>query len=82
MLDKLKKGDTIGNVPKELYAFFRPSLQPYMISWFRYDPPAEIKKLKMPVLIIQGDMDIQISVNDAELLAKANKKAKLRIIKT
>lgn len=81
MLDKLEKGDTIGNVPKELYAFFRPSLQPYMISWFKYDPAAEIRKLKMPVLIIQGDMDIQVSVNDAELLAKAKRKASLKIIK-
>jgi pimeloyl-ACP methyl ester carboxylesterase len=81
MLDKLEKGDTIGNVPKELNSFFRPSIQPYLISWFRYDPTAEIKKLKIPVLIIQGDMDIQVSLKDAELLSKANRKATLKIIK-
>jgi hypothetical protein len=33
------------------------------------------------VLLIQGDMDIQVSLNDAELLAKANRKASLKIIK-
>jgi fermentation-respiration switch protein FrsA (DUF1100 family) len=81
MLDKLEKGDTIGNVPKELNSFFRPSIQPYLISWFRYDPTAEIKKLKIPVLILQGDMDIQVSLKDAELLSKANRKASLKIIK-
>ncbi|MCX6288119.1 MAG: alpha/beta hydrolase [Bacteroidetes bacterium] len=81
LLDKLKKGDTIGNVPADLNSFFRPSLQPYLISWFRYDPQAEIKKLKMPVLIIQGDMDIQVSVFDAELLSKANPKAELKFIR-
>jgi len=80
-LDKLKKGDTIGNVPKTLQAFFRPGIQPYLISWFKYDPQAEIKKLKIPVLILQGDMDIQVSVEDARLLEKANPEALLKIIK-
>jgi len=81
MLDKLKKGDTISNVPSSLYSILRPSVQPYMISWFKYDPQVEIKKLTIPVLIIQGDMDIQVSLHDAELLARANPKAELKIIR-
>jgi pimeloyl-ACP methyl ester carboxylesterase len=81
MLDKLKKGDTIANVPNSLQGFFRPGIQPYLISWFKYDPRVEIKKLKIPVLIIQGDMDVQVSVYDAELLSKANPKTELKFIR-
>ena len=80
ILEKLKKGDTVSNVPTSLQAFFRPAIQPYLISWFRYDPCAEIKKLTIPLLIIQGDMDIQIPVDEAELLANANTQARLAVI--
>jgi len=81
MIDTLKKGDTIPNVPKTLYSLFRPSVQPYMISWLKYNPQAEIKKLNIPILIIQGSTDIQVSETDAKLLAKAKSSAKKKIIK-
>jgi uncharacterized protein len=81
MIDKLKKGDTLSNVPPFFYALFRPSIQPYMISWMKYDPAIEIKKLKIPILILNGTTDVQVRVIDAETLAKAQPKAQLRIIK-
>ncbi len=71
MFDRLKRGETIPDVPAPLNALFRPSIQPYMISWFKYNPQNEIKKLKIPSLIIQGDKDIQVSVKDAHLLTTA-----------
>lgn len=80
IIDSLANGDTVVNVPMGLYALFRPSVQPYMISWFTYNPQAEIKKLAVPILIVQGTTDIQISVDDAKALAGANPKAKLAII--
>ncbi len=80
LLDKVKKGDSIPNVPPMLSALFRPSIQPYMTSWFKYDPQIEIKKLNIPILIIQGSTDIQVTENDAELLAKAQPSAKKKII--
>jgi len=55
---------------------FRPSVLPYLVSWFKYDPAAEIAKLEIPVLIIQGTTDIQTSMEDAKLLAAANPKAR------
>jgi len=64
-----------------LFALFRPSVQPYMISWFHYDPQTEIKKLTIPVLILQGTNDLQVTVEDANLLAKSNTKAQLALIK-
>ncbi len=80
IIDKLKKGDTVANVNPLLNSLFRPSVQPYLISWFKYNPAKEIKKLNIPVLIIQGTTDIQVKVGDAELLKKGDKKAKLVII--
>lgn len=81
IIDKLVKGETVKDVNPMLYSLFRPSIQPYMISWFKYDPQKEIAKLKKPILIVQGTTDIQVSTKDAELLAKANKKAEKKIIK-
>jgi uncharacterized protein len=80
MLDKLKRGDTIAQVPPMLYSLFRPSVQPYMISWLKYDPAAEIKKLKVPVLIVQGGNDIQVSERDAELLAQGTSQGRKVLI--
>lgn len=79
-IDKLEKGETIENVPISLHSLFRPSVQPYMISWFKYNPQEEIKKLNIPILLIQGSTDIQVSVKQAELLSKAQLKAQKVII--
>lgn len=51
-----------------------------MISWMKYDPAVEIKKLKIPVLIIQGSTDLQVSVYDARLLQASKPDARLLII--
>ena len=80
ILDELVKGKTVANTPPQLNAIFRASVQPYMISWIKYDPQKEIAKLKIPVLIVQGTTDIQVSRDDANRLAKALPKAKLIII--
>jgi len=80
ILDKLLQGETVDNIPAFLNALFRPSVQPYMISWFKYDPQKEISKLNKPVLIVQGSTDIQVSLKDADMLAEANKKAEKVVI--
>jgi hypothetical protein len=46
-----------------------------------YSPIKEIKKLNIPVLIINGSNDIQVSIEEAKLLNKNCKNAKLVIIK-
>jgi alpha-beta hydrolase superfamily lysophospholipase len=80
ILAKLVDGETVENVPQMLNSLFRPSIQPYMISWIKYNPKEEIAKLEKPVLIIQGTTDIQVSTEDAERLANANPKAKKQMI--
>ena len=80
ILDSLKAGKTVSNVTLILASLYRPSVQPYMISWLRYDPAKEISKLKIPVLIVQGTTDLQVPVKDANLLSAAKPDAKLIII--
>lgn len=80
ILDSLKKGQLYQDVNPQLNMVFRKSVQPYMVSWFKYDPQILIKELKIPVLIIQGTADLQVKLEDANLLAKANPAAKLYII--
>jgi fermentation-respiration switch protein FrsA (DUF1100 family) len=80
ILDSLVKGKTVPSANPAFAALFRPSVQPYLISWFRYDPQAEIKKLTVPVLIIQGKHDIQVSENEATLLSAAKPAARLVLV--
>jgi alpha-beta hydrolase superfamily lysophospholipase len=80
LFDSLSKGYTVQQPDVTLMSLFRPSVQPYMISWLQYDPQQEIRKLKMPVLLIQGTTDFQVSVQDAQLLAKAKPDATLELI--
>ena len=80
IIEKLENGETVENVSQMLYSLFRPSVQPYMISWFKYDPQKEIAKLDIPILIVQGTTDIQVSVSDANKLALANKNSQRQII--
>lgn len=80
VLASLKAGEPVANPPASLAALYRPSVQPYLISWFRYDPSHEFAALKMPVLVTQGGADIQVPAAQATLLAAANPSAKLIVI--
>ena len=76
ILELLKRGATTEKVPPSLLALFRPSVQPYLISWFNYDPVHELSQLSVPALIVQGTTDIQVNKSDAERLVSANKLAR------
>ncbi len=80
LLDTLKQGKTIQKVSPLLQALFRPSVQPYLISWFRHDPRLDLASLKVPVLLVQGTKDIQISLTDFQALRQAMPKAESIII--
>ncbi len=80
IFDKIEKGEMVDDVPPLLFSVLRPSVQPYMHSWFQYDPRIEIAKLNKPVMIIQGTTDLQVSIDDAKSLHEAQKNAELKII--
>ena len=80
-IETLEKGDTIANVSPLLYSLFRPSVQPYLISWLRYTPSEEFARLTIPTLIVQGTTDIQVAEEEASLLHQALPAARICIIK-
>ena len=80
IFNQLKQGKEVDNIPTDLAPLFRKSVQPYMISWLKYSPEKEIKKLNCPILILQGSCDIQVKEEDANNLHEANKKSILEII--
>ena len=79
-LKSLAEGKTVADTPRELVGLFRPSVQPYLISWIKYDPAKELAKLSAPVLVAQGTHDLQITVEDARLLAAARPGARLLLV--
>ncbi len=80
IIKELKKGHTVQAVGSGFYALFRPSVQPYLMSWFQYHPAREIARLKQPVLIVQGTTDLQVQVKEAKRLVTVNPKAELVLI--
>ncbi len=80
LFKKLKAGATIDSVPPLLFSLFRPSIRPYMISWMKYSPCTEIKKLALPVLIVQGSKDYQVQQTEGEELYACNPKADFSIV--
>jgi len=67
-------------VPPALSPIFRPSVQPYLMSWFKYVPSEEFAKLTMPTLIIQGTTDIQVNVDEARGLKTAKPDSELVLV--
>jgi pimeloyl-ACP methyl ester carboxylesterase len=80
ILAGLERGEQTPTVPAELVALYRPSVQPYLISWFRYHPADEIARLTIPALVVQGTTDVQVGVAEAEALARGREGARLVII--
>ena len=86
ILADLEAGKTIEPLPSPLStipglaSLYRASVQPYLISWFKYTPAAEIAKLPVPVLILQGTTDIQVNPDEARALKAAAPSAALLII--
>ncbi len=72
ILTELAAGRTSPDIPEGLDSLYRPSVQPYLISWMRHDPAQAIARLEIPTLVVQGTTDIQISETDARLLAEAS----------
>jgi pimeloyl-ACP methyl ester carboxylesterase len=77
IIAELEAGREVADSPASLAALFRPSVQPFLISTFRHNPAKLAAGLTMPVLVVAGSTDIQVSAEDAKRLAAANPKAEL-----
>lgn len=78
--DELAQTDTIQQVNPLLMSIFAPQNHKFLANWMRLNPEEEIKKLDLPILILNGDADLQVSDENAEMLHKANPQSKLSII--
>lgn len=80
IISQLRKGELVENISPYLAPVFRKSVQPYLISWFKYEPAKEIAKLQIPILIVQGTNDLQVEDKEVQLLKEAQPKAQLLLI--
>jgi uncharacterized protein len=80
IISSLENGQTAKDYPPALEALFRPSAQPYLISWFKVDPAKAITAVQVPILIVQGSTDLQTSIEDANLLHSKAKGSELLVI--
>ena len=65
-----------------LQRLFAPQVQGFLIDAFARDPAKLAASLGVPLLIVQGERDLQVSVADAQALAAAQPKARLVLIPT
>ena len=79
-LDALRAGELVDDPPEQLGMLFRESVQPYLVSWFRYDPAEQAASIDEPLLLVYGTTDIQVRVENGEALAAANPDARLVVI--
>jgi len=68
------------NIDPVLMPLFRPQVQRFLMSELTADPAAVLAGYMKPVLIVQGTRDIQVTVHDAELLKRANPRARAALI--
>jgi pimeloyl-ACP methyl ester carboxylesterase len=80
VLATLKAGETTKDYPLPLASIFNLELQPFMANWMQYNPVEVMKKQEIPTLIINGDKDLQVGVEEAKLLYEAAQNGQLLIV--
>jgi len=78
-LAQLEAGKTVdvATLPAPLHPIFAAQVQPFLINLLSLDPTAMAAKVSLPMLIVQGGKDIQVSKRDAEALHSAQPKSTL-----
>lgn len=79
-LARFLRGEDPGELPPALRPLVAPVNRRFMQGWATMDPGAELAAVRVPVLIVQGDMDIQIRTTDAQALKAARPDAELFIV--
>ena len=82
VIDALERGRRVdtGNMHPALQSLFRPAVQGFLISAFSYDPRRVLADYSKPVLVLQGQRDIQVGEADARLLKQAAPQATLVLL--
>ena len=78
IINTLKRGEMVAEerVPRELMSLFHPSVQRFFISSMADDPRDIAARVEVPMLIITGGHDVQVSVDNGEALLAAQPAAR------
>ena len=81
IIDSLKAGNRVAieDIPSELLGLFHPTVQPFIISNMKYEPVELAAKCRVPMLIVSGGRDIQVSVSNGNRIHEANPTSKHRV---
>jgi uncharacterized protein len=81
-IDALEQGRHIdpSAMHPALMPLSNPMMQDFLIGEFSLDPARLIATYRKPILIMQGERDIQVSVSDAERLKRAAPAARLVLL--
>ena len=77
---ELKVKGRASNYDPALSSIFAYDVQPFMRTWMQLDPSAVLNTLSIPILILQGDKDLQVSTEQALLLKEAQPNAEIHIL--
>jgi pimeloyl-ACP methyl ester carboxylesterase len=77
---EMRDQGSTSNYNPVLGSVFDPTLQPFMLSWMRYDPKEELGALSIPILLINGTEDLQVGVTEAEALYASKPEAELVLL--
>lgn len=78
-IDALATGKRVDetDLPVPLAQLFAPAVQGFLISAFALDPVRLAEHASKPILIVQGEADLQVGIQDAEMLKSAAPSADL-----
>lgn len=82
VIDALETGRTIpaATLASPLPMIFPDAVQPFLINAFAKDPARLAASVTRPVLIVQGEADLQVTVEDAQKLKAGQPKATLVLL--
>lgn len=70
----------VGALPPPLAPLFQPAVRGFLISAFALDPAKLAAAVRKPVLIVQGERDIQVGIADAQALEAAAPSSTLTLL--
>ena len=80
LFDSIRQGIVVDSVHPLIASLFNPKNQPFLRNWMQYDPAEEIKKLDIPVMIVNGSTDFQVTVDQAKRLYEAYPESEYLIV--
>lgn len=82
VISTLQRGGRVAadRLDPALASLFADAVQPFLIDLFSYDPVALVSDLTVPILILQGERDLQVATEDAQTLRRAAKNGTLTLV--